>query len=266
MRTRPLLSIAALALSGGTALASPAESVITPDIEKGEREFESAYGTDRNKDGKYSSGLELSFGAGVTDRWATEIGVEFEREPGGSMKYGGLEWENRFGLIIDEEAPVTLSLLLGFERPREREEGWSSTLGLLSETKIGRFLLNANLLLERNWDVRAEEDGEHEDGDEDEAHELGDDDDESGTLLGYQWQLLYRHAHSLYYGVQGMGELGKWNDWAPHGDQEHKLGPAIFGRLKTAGGQRLNYDVGLLFGLTDGTPDYTLRFKLEYEL
>ena len=123
--------------------------------------------------------------------------------------------------------------------------------------------------------MRAEEDGddaEDEDGDEDgdedadETHALGEDDDESGTVLGYQWQLLYRQSHSLYYGVQGMGEVGKWNDWAPRDDQEHKLGPAIFGRLKTAGGQRLNYDVGLLFGVTDGTPDYTLRFKLEYEL
>lgn len=281
MRTRPLLSIAALALGCTTALASPAEGVIAPDIERGEREFEFAFGTERNRDGKPTNGLELSFGAGVTDRWATELGLEFEREPGDDMKYDGLEWENRFGLLIDEEAPVALSLLLGFERPRERAEGWSSTLGLLSETKIGRFLLNANLLLERSWNVRAEEDrddAEHEDGDEDgdeeedadadATHALGDDDDdeESGTVLGYQWQLLYRHSHSLYYGVQGMGEVGKWNDWAPHDDQEHKLGPAIFGRMKTAGGQRLNYDVGLLFGVTDGTPDYTLRFKLEYEL
>ena len=70
----------------------------------------------------------------------------------------------------------------------------------------------------------------------------------------------------MYYGVQGMGELGKWNDWARRDDQEHKVGPAIFGRLKTADGQRVNYNAGLLFGLTDATPDYTLRFKLEYEL
>lgn len=261
MKKTHLLATIALAFAGNAAFASPADDVMTPDIEKGEREFEFAYGTARNDAGKYEGALELSFGAGVTDRWATEIGVEFEREYGEHMKYSGIEWENRFGLIIDEDAPVGVSLLLAFERPRERSEGWSSTLGLLTETAVGRYLINANLLLERNWDVDEEED-EGDDDDDD-----GDDgDDEARTTLGYQWQVLYRHSHRLYYGLQGMGELGKWDNWAKHDDQEHKIGPAIFGRIKTAGGQRLNYNAGFLFGLTDSTPDYTLRFKLEYEL
>jgi hypothetical protein len=264
MKKKQLLAAIALAFASNAAFASPADDVITPDIEKGEREFEFAYGTDRNEAGKYESALELSFGAGVTDRWATELGVEFERERGEHMKYSGIEWENRLGLIIDEEAPVALSLLVGFERPRERAEGWSSTLGLLSETTVGRFLVNANLLVERNWDVDVEDEGdEAEDGEDGEEE---DDEKEARTSLGYQWQVLYRHSHRMYYGVQGMGELGQWDDWAKHDDQEHKIGPAIFGRLRTAGGERLNYNAGLLFGITDGTPDYTLRFKLEYEL
>lgn len=207
----------------------------------------------------------------ITERWATELGLEFERERGEHMKYSGVEWENRLGLVIDEDAPVALSLLVGFERPRARAEGWSSTLGLLSETAVGRFLVNANLLVERNWDVDTEDEGTEGD-EEDDDRDLGaagdDEDDgaEARTTLGYQWQVLYRHSHRLYYGMQGMGEMGQWDDWAKHDEQEHKIGPAIFGRLKTSGGQRLNYNAGLLIGITDGTPDYTLRFKLEYEL
>jgi hypothetical protein len=105
------------------------------------------------------------------------------------MKYSGIEWENRLGLIIDEEAPVALSLLVGFERPRERAEGWSSTLGLLSETTVGRFLVNANLLVERTWDADSEDEGdEDEDGDdEDEDGEEEGDEEEARTTLGYQW-------------------------------------------------------------------------------
>lgn len=86
MKKKRLLAAIALALGANAAFASPAEDVITPDIEKGEREFEFAYGTDRNDEGKYESALELSFGAGITDRWATELGVEFERERGEHMK------------------------------------------------------------------------------------------------------------------------------------------------------------------------------------
>jgi len=102
-----------------------------------------------------------------------------------------------------------------FERPRERAEGWSSTLGLLSETTVGRFLVNANLLVERNWDVDAEDEGDEGDEAEDgEDGEEEDDEEEARTSLGYQWQVLYRHSHRMYYGVQGMGELGQWDDWA----------------------------------------------------
>ena len=65
MKKKRLLAAIALALGANAAFASPAEDVITPDIEKGEREFEFAYGTDRNDEGKYESALELSFGAGI---------------------------------------------------------------------------------------------------------------------------------------------------------------------------------------------------------
>lgn len=234
----------ALTLACGATFASPADSVILPDVERGEREIELATGSHRNSGRDDGSGLMLSFGAGVTDWWATEFGIELERERGEHLRYEGIEWENRFRLLDEEdEAPLGLSLLVGIERAREREEGWSGVLGLLSEKKLGRFLLNANVLLERTW--ASEEENE--------------------TTLAYQWQLKYRQAPRFHYGVQSMGELGRWNDWNKHEEQEHKLGPAIFGWLPLGDGQRLNYDVGLLFGLTAETPDQTLRVKLEYE-
>ena len=241
------LAIAVLALLASPVWASPAESVITPDIEEGEREIELAFGIARSDGGERSRGLTIGFGAGITDRWATEVGFEFEQEGSDDFEFGGIEWENRIGLIVDEDEPVALSLLVGLERPRERAEGWSSTLGLLSESTPGRFLVNANLLLARTWD----------------ATDAGGDEAE-GTTLGYQWQTLYRHSHFIYFGLQGMGDVGRWNDWADAAEQEHLLGPAIFGRVKLDG-RRLNYDVGLLFGLTDGSPEHTLRLQLEYE-
>ncbi len=33
------------------------------------------------------------------------------------------------------------------------------------------------------------------------------------------------------YGLQGFGEVGKWDDWESSSDQQHKAGPAIFGKL-----------------------------------
>ena len=45
MKKKQLLATIALAFASNAAFASPAEDVMTPDIEKGEREFEFAYGT-----------------------------------------------------------------------------------------------------------------------------------------------------------------------------------------------------------------------------
>lgn len=246
MSSRLAITIAVLAFSAGQGLASAAEALITPDIEVGEREIEVGIGI-ADEDGERNSGLAIGFGAGIANRWASEIGVEFEKEDGDDFEFSGVEWENRIGLIVDEDEPMALSLLVGFERPRERAEGWSSTLGLLSESTPGRFLVNANLLLTRTWD-EADSGGE----------------EPGGTTLGYQWRSLYRYSHRIYYGLWGMGDLGRWNDWADKEEQSHQLGPAIYGRLKL-GGQRLNYDVGLLFGLTNGAPERGLRLKLEYE-
>lgn len=239
------LGAAPLTLVCGLAFASPAETVILPDVSAGEHEIELELGTERDNGRRNADALTLSFGTGVTAWWATELGVELGRERDGHVRYDGIEWENRFRLLDEEdEAPIGLSLLASVERPREREEGWSATAGLLSQKKLGRFLLNANLLVERTW-----------------AAEAG----ENGTHLGYQWQLKYRHAPRLHYGLQGMGEVGKWNEWDRRDDQQHRLGPAIFGRVPLDEGQRLKYDVGLLFGLTQATPDHTLRMMLEYE-
>lgn len=249
---RRAVAVLTFFLATGQVAASPAESVITPDIEEGEREVELAFGADRGDGGEQSRGFQASFGIGVTDRWATELGLEFEEEGDEDFEFDGVEWENRFGLIVDEEAPMALSILLGLERPRERAEGWSGTLGLLTESTPGRFLVNANLLLGRTWGDTPDPGAAADDG-------------ADGTSLVYQWQALYRHSHRVYYGLQGMGEVGEWNDWAARDEQTHSLGPAVFGRVKLDDGDRLNYDVALLFGLTDGSPDHTLRAKLEYE-
>jgi hypothetical protein len=243
---RSALGAAALTLACATAFASPADSVLLPDIDAGEHEIELAAGTDRDNGREHEDALTLSFGTGVTDWWATEVGVELAREHGEALRYDAIEWENRFGLLDDEEAPLALSMLVGFERPHEHDEGWSATLGLLSQKKLGRLQVNVNILAERTWAAAEAE--------------------ENVTNLGYQWQLKYRHAPRFHYGLQGFGEVGKWRGRDASDEQEHSLGPAIFGRVPLGEGRRLKYDLGLLFGLTPATSDHTLRAKLEFEL
>ena len=69
--------------------------------------------------------------------------------------------------------------------------------------------LNGNLLFERKF-----------------GHD-NDNDDPYITEFGYQWQAKYRWQPVLEYGLQGFGDMGKWNDWDKQAEQSHRIGPAV---------------------------------------
>jgi hypothetical protein len=69
---------------------------------------------------------------------------------------------------------------------------------------------NANLLFERVY--RSREEGGHP------------------FEMGYQLQARVPVSERMEIGFQAFGELGKWNRWEPREEQEHRAGPAVFGR------------------------------------
>ena len=66
-------------------------------------------------------------------------------------------------------------------------------------------------------------------------------------------------------GFEAYGELGEVSDFLPSDEQDHRIGPVIFGALPITPTTKIQYELGYLFGLTDGSPDGTLRWQLEYE-
>ena len=103
--------------------------------------------------------------------------------------------------------------------------------------------LNGNVLFEKKFDA----------------------DTSSSTEMGYQWQVKYRLKPAFEYGLQGFGEMGKWNDWEPADEQSHKAGPAIFGKTRLTQQAAICYNAAWLFGLSDAAPDNTVRFQVELE-
>jgi hypothetical protein len=83
--------------------------------------------------------------------------------------------------------------------------------------------------------------------------------------MGYQLQSRYDFSGDFGVGVQAFGDLGKWNHWAPHSEQEHVAGPAIFGRVKLGGRNQIKYNAAYLFKASDAAPDNRFRVQVEYE-
>jgi hypothetical protein len=82
--------------------------------------------------------------------------------------------------------------------------------------------------------------------------------------LDYQWQVKHRWNAALEYGIQGFGELGTWDHWAPHDQQAHRLGPVILGKVNLDGESVIHYNAAVLFDAFDGHSATTLRFQAIY--
>ena len=223
--------------------AAPNDYVITPIVEQGEKEIDFKSGAEQRKDMSSGTATSVGFGLGATSWWFTELYGKWKRDPGQSNAFDAVEWENRFQLTETGKYPVDVGFLLETERPKDQSEGYEITYGPLLQAEWGSIQGNLNLLWQRH--IRASEPFE--------------------TELHYQVQLKYRASEKFAWGAQGFGSLGRWDKWAPSSEQEHKFGPAIFGKIKTGSKQAIRYNAAILFGTNNAAPRTTFRLQTEYE-
>lgn len=231
--------------AAAVAWAGPADYVYTPKVERGELELDIKSGAAYAAAGQSVRQDSIGLGYGVSDNWFTEAYLKQERSTGGAT-ITNAEWENRFllnsgewldiGFVTEVEAPLS-----GGNTP------WEVRMGPLFQSMLGKVQLNYNLLFERAFGAA----------------------DESGvpyaTNLGYQWQVRYHWLPDFQYGLQGFGEVGKWDHWDAAADQNHRMGPAVFGKFSLDGDESVKYNVAWLFGASTAAPGHTLRAQLEYE-
>jgi hypothetical protein len=225
--------------------AGPADYVYTPTVEYGEREIDIKYGSTTPEAGDRLQAASVGFGYGATESWFTEIYLKHERD--GSQEATLAEWENKFALTEPGKYPVDAGVITELEVPLSKDLPWEFKFGPLFQTQVGKLQVNGNLLFERAFGKA----------------------DESGmpyvTNLNYQLQVKYRLQQTFEFGLQGLGELGKWNDWSPSEGQTHVLGPAAFGKIRLGNRRAVKYNAAWLFGTGKGSPNHTFRTQIEYE-
>lgn len=233
-------------LNVGVALAGPADYLYTPTVEVGEREVGFKHGSARQQDGSYKQVSSLGLGYGVTEQWFTEVYLKRESESGEGFTLA--EWENKFQFTETGRYPVDVGLIVELEAPlSNHSEPYEFKVGPLFQTEFGKVQLNTNVLFERKF-------GNHTGGD-----------DPYITEMGYQFQAKYRLQPAFEFGMQAFGEMGEWDHWDASSDQNHRMGPAIFGKLGLGERKAIKYDAALLFGVSEAAPDHTFRMQVEYE-
>jgi hypothetical protein len=226
-------------------IAGPADYVYTPHIERGELELDVKYGAASSNAGVRPQAVSIGLGYGVTEHWFTEGYVKQKHNAGGDSTY--IEWENRFLLIGGGSAPVDIGWVTELEAPLTSGAPWEVRAGPLFQSTFGKLQLNGNVIFERAFGG----------ADEDSVAQV--------TNIGYQWQARHRAGGQLDLGVQGFGEMGKWDQWSKTAEQSHRMGPAVFGKLMLGEHDAIKYNAAWLVGMTDAAPDSTLRMQIEYE-
>lgn len=233
------------AIHAGIAYAGPAAYVYTPTVEHGEVELDFKHGSARQLDGTFRQVSSLGLGYGATEYWFTEVYLKQQRN--GNQNMTMAEWENKFQLTETGKYPVELGFVAELEAPLSGSAPWEIKFGPLLQTEFGKIQLNGNLIFERAFGMA----------------------DETGvpfaTNLLYQWQVKYRWQPVFEFGLQGLGELGKWDNWSGQNAQLHSFGPAAFGKFALGNRQAIKYNAAWLIGTSTATPNHTFRTQVEYE-
>jgi hypothetical protein len=222
--------VSVLAMADGTTI----DRVYHPYVEPLEQELEWRFlqesedpvtGRERHQIHRFA------FGSAVNDRLFAEVYLLAEGDAEESLAIEGYELEALWQLSEQGEYAVDYGLLFELEREEENDV-WEYGTTLLLEKEFGRFSATANLGLFYEWG----------DGIDNEL--------ESALALQTRYRLSPRLEPAL--------ELHK-------GQETFALGPVLVGRERLGIAKALSWEAGILVGLDDDTPDYTIRLLLDYE-
>ena len=150
-------------------------------------------------------------------------------------------WQNDV-LLTQGEWPLDVAVHTNMARIANSDGAYALEIGPVLQTDIERTQLNGNVFFERGYAGAYPQQ----------------------TQMKYQWQVRYRWRPPLHFGLQGFGELGPWDHWAPRDQQSHRAGPAVFGTVPFGERQALHWQGAYLVGSIYGRHGDMLTLRALY--
>lgn len=218
------------------------DKIYSPYVEKGEWEFEyfgtSAFDDHHDKDGAQAH--EVSLGYGLSSHWSAELYGLFERQIDQSIQFSGVQWENRFQFFEPGQYWVDSGLLVAYTHATHRDDPDTLEVKVLLQKQWGRFIHRTNIGIEQ-------EVGSHSQG---------------GPDRVVLWSSRYKYNKYFEPGFEIQSNFGKANEHLDFSQQEHYVGPAVYGLIAP----HVKYEAAYLFGLSNAASDSAARLLLEYEM
>lgn len=222
------------------AKAYAAPTVTSPYVSKGELEFESKteYVIDGDSDVDGAWEQAFAVGYGFTDFWQAELEAEFAHggQSDANTDFDKVEFENKFQLTEAGQYWLDFGIKLSYAYALEDNDADEIEGKILFGKDTGNFTHLSNVKIER--EVGSNASGE--------------------TGYGLAWSTSYRYAQEFEPGFEIHSDFGNFDDGFD--EQGHSIGPVAYGSFGNFG-----YDTGVLFGVSNSSPDATLKLVLEYE-
>jgi len=177
---------------------------------------------------------------GVNNYWVTSITGSYEKNPDESWKTDAVEWENRFQFLPQGQYWLDVGMLATYVHAVQKDDPDALELKLLLQKDAGRFthMLNAGI---------EQEIGRH-----------------SGPApdRNFAWSTRYRWNEYVQPGFEIQSDFGTVSTNDRFQNQEHYIGPAVYGHLLP----NLKYEAAYYVGISDAASNSAARLKLEYEI
>ena len=206
------------------------DKVYDPYVHQGEWEVETRAVHEFDDEDEHK--IRLGAGYGINSFWFVEAYVIGEKESGEDFDVADVEIESKFQLTEQGEYWLDAGLLVELEK--ELGEGvWEFKAGPIFQKQINKdWVITTNFLMEKKFGPDAEE--------------------REVELLGAA-QLKYRYSPTLEPAIEYYAD-----------EETHAVGPVLLGKTRW-GGTPVKWEIGALAGLNEDTPDFTLRWLLEWE-
>ncbi|MCE9507942.1 MAG: FTR1 family protein [Alphaproteobacteria bacterium] len=243
---KPARAVMTGAVLLGCLLVSPgparaADKIYSPIVHEGELELE--YSGSRTFDGQHDKNNiqshEVEVAYGVNSRWKTELTGEFEKEPDESFVMSNMLWENVVQFSEQGEYWLDAGALVSYVHGFASHAPDAIEAKLLLEKEWGRFLHRANIGIEQEIGPNAG----------------------GGPDRSVNWSSRYRHDMHFEPGFEIQSGFGKANENPGFNEQEHYIGPAVYGAIN----RNIKYEAAYLAGISDAAADGAGRLLLEYE-
>ena len=224
--------------------------------------------------GSVRAAHEIAIYGGINQHWLSKLALGIERETGGDYQVTSIASENVLRFGPPRHGNLDFAWFTAISAGLDSGASNAIEFGPVVSMTSGRASLVLNPFLEKTFGKNRED----------------------GIAFAYAWRATYEVAERLSVGVEGYGEIENIAHAPPGSEQIHRAGPVLYlghvhGAARhahapgahsssahdehdhdekhthqashaSAQGPEWHAEVGVLFGLTEATPDAALKLNI----